>query len=88
MKENDYFLNQLYNPEFSPGDFQSIGLNSGNTTIRNKEDYNLINYMNNHYQDIIYFQIQTIMKDQQPAILLLEMIFLLNQQLEKIRQKL
>ena len=38
-KQNDYFLNQLYNPEFSPGDFQSIGLNSENTSIENKNDY-------------------------------------------------
>ena len=47
-KQNDYFLNQLYNPEFSPGDFQSVGLNSGNTTIRNKDEYKKLDFVQNN----------------------------------------
>ena len=47
-KQNDYFLNQLYNPEFSPGDFQSVGLNSGNTSIQNKEDYKGLDFVQNN----------------------------------------
>ena len=47
-KQNDYFLNQLYNPEFSPGDFQNIGLNSGNTSIENKNDYKELDFVQNN----------------------------------------
>ena len=47
-KQNDYFLNQLYNPEFSPGDFQSVGLNSGNTSIENKEEYKKLDFVQNN----------------------------------------
>jgi hypothetical protein len=35
-KMNDYFLNQMYNIDFSPGDFATVGLNSSNTTIQDK----------------------------------------------------
>lgn len=47
-KQNDYFLNQLYNPEFSPGDFQTIGLNSGNTSIENKDEYKKLDIVQNN----------------------------------------
>lgn len=47
-KQNDYFLNQLYNPEFSPGDFQTIGLNSGNTSIENKDEYKKLELVQNN----------------------------------------
>lgn len=47
-KQNDYFLNQLYNPEFSPGDFQSVGLNSGNTSIENKDEYKKLDFVQNN----------------------------------------
>ena len=47
-KQNDYFLNQLYNPEFSPGDFQTIGLNSGNTSIENKDEYKKLDFVQNN----------------------------------------
>ena len=36
---NDYFLNQMYNIDFSPGDFATVGLNSSNTTIQDKNVY-------------------------------------------------
>ena len=47
-KQNDYFLNQLYNPEFSPGDFQTVGLNSGNTSIENKDEYKKLDFVQNN----------------------------------------
>lgn len=36
---NDYLLNYLENPEFTPSDFSEVGLNSGNTTIQPKSAY-------------------------------------------------
>jgi len=36
---NDYFLNQMYNVDFSPGDFATVGLNSSNTIIQDKDVY-------------------------------------------------
>ena len=38
-KENDYFLNTIENPSYSPGDFQAAGLDASNTTIRPIDQY-------------------------------------------------
>lgn len=48
MKQNDYFLNQMYNPDFSPGDFETVGLKSDNTTIRDKEEYKNLDIVKNN----------------------------------------
>ena len=48
MKQNDYFLNQLYNPEFSPEDFNSVGLNSDNTSIEDKKIYKDLDIVQNN----------------------------------------
>lgn len=45
MKENDYFLNALSNPEFNPLDFKSIGLNTENTSLESKEVYKNLDYI-------------------------------------------
>lgn len=45
MKENDYFLNTLANPEFNPLDFKSIGLNTENTSLESKEVYKNLDYV-------------------------------------------
>lgn len=38
-KQNDYFLNLLNNPTFSPLDFSQVGLSIDNTSIQNKDVY-------------------------------------------------
>ena len=38
-KQNDYFLNLLNNPTFSPQDFSYVGLSVDNTSIQNKDVY-------------------------------------------------
>ena len=38
-KQNDYFLNLLNNPTFSPTDFNQVGLSVDNTSIQNKDVY-------------------------------------------------
>ena len=38
-KQNDYFLNLLNNPTFSPQDFNQVGLSVDNTSIQNKDVY-------------------------------------------------
>ena len=38
-KQNDYFLNLLNNPTFSPLDFSQVGLSVDNTSIQNKDVY-------------------------------------------------
>lgn len=48
MKENDYFLNQVYNLEFTPGDFATVGLNSSNTTIQDKSVYKDLDIIKNN----------------------------------------
>lgn len=36
---NDYFLNYITNPEFTPTDFSQVGLDSNNTSIKSKSVY-------------------------------------------------
>jgi hypothetical protein len=38
----------MYNPDFSPGDFETVGLKSDNTTIRDKEDYKKLDIVKNN----------------------------------------
>ena len=38
-KQNDYFLNLLNNPTFSPLDFSQVGLSVDNTSIQGKDVY-------------------------------------------------
>lgn len=38
-KQNDYFLNLLTNPTFSPSDFNQVGLSTDNTSIQDKSVY-------------------------------------------------
>lgn len=45
MKENDYFLNTLTNPDFNPLDFKSIGLNTENTSLESKEVYKNLDFI-------------------------------------------
>ena len=45
MKENDYFLNALTNPELNPLDFKSIGLNTDNTSLESKETYKNLDFI-------------------------------------------
>ena len=47
-KQNDYFLNQLYNPGFSPGDFVNIGINTSNTSLQDKDVYKNIDAIRNN----------------------------------------
>lgn len=47
-KQNDYFINQLYNPTFMAGDFQNVGLNTTNTTIQDKEVYKKLDVVQNN----------------------------------------
>lgn len=45
MKENDYFLNYIQNPTFSPTDFQYVGLNADNTSIESKDTYKNLQFI-------------------------------------------
>jgi len=45
MKENDYLINTIMNPEFSNVDFANVGLNSGNTSIESKDTYKKLNFI-------------------------------------------
>ena len=47
-KQNDYFLNQLYNPGFSPGDFVNLGINTSNTSLQNKDVYKNLDAVRNN----------------------------------------
>ena len=47
-RQNDYFINQLYNPTFMAGDFQNVGLNTTNTTIQDKEVYKKLDVVQNN----------------------------------------
>jgi hypothetical protein len=48
MKENDYFLNLLANPDFSPRDFANVGLNMENTSFEDKQVYKEIEQIRNN----------------------------------------
>ena len=39
IKENDMFLNVLANQDFSALDFQAVGLNASNTSLRSEDEY-------------------------------------------------
>ena len=45
MRENDYFLNKLTNPDFSEQDFRGIGLTTENTSIEDRETYKSLDYI-------------------------------------------
>lgn len=48
MKENDWIIASLNNPEYSPGDLRTLGLNLDNTQILAKEDYLKSDYIKNN----------------------------------------
>jgi hypothetical protein len=49
MKENDYFLNQVENPTFTAYDFNSVGLNTNNTSIEdNPNKYKQLSAIQNN----------------------------------------
>ena len=48
MKENDYFLNVLENPDFDPRDFKNVGLTMENTSLESKETYKEIEAIRNN----------------------------------------
>lgn len=39
MKENDYLLNMLSNPDFDESDFREVGLTTDNTSLENRDVY-------------------------------------------------
>ena len=45
MRENDYFLNQLTNPDFSENDFRNIGLTTDNTSIEDRDTYKSLDFI-------------------------------------------
>ena len=45
MRENDYFLNMLSNPEFTENDFRVIGLDTNNTSIEDKDVYKSLDFI-------------------------------------------
>lgn len=47
-KENDLFLNQLVNPEFSAFDFKVAGLDTTNTSIQDKSVYKNLDFVKNN----------------------------------------
>ena len=47
-KQNDYFLNQMFNPTFTPGDFQTVGLTSDNTSIEDINTYKKLDEVRNN----------------------------------------
>ena len=49
MKENDYLLNMLSNPNFNESDFRAVGLTAENTSIeKNKELYKNLDFVKNN----------------------------------------
>jgi|MGYP003418286910 hypothetical protein len=48
MKENDWIIANLNNPQYSPGDLRTLGLNLDNTQILSKEDYLKSDYIKNN----------------------------------------
>lgn len=44
-KENDLFLNQLNNLDFTAFDFQRVGLDSSNTSLKSKDKYKKLEYV-------------------------------------------
>lgn len=48
MKENDWIIANLNNPQYSPGDLRTLGLNLDNTQILLKEDYLKSDYIKNN----------------------------------------
>ena len=44
-KENDLFLNQLNNLDFTTFDFQRVGLDSSNTSLKSKDKYKKLEYV-------------------------------------------
>ena len=49
MKENDYLLNMLSNPDFTESDFKEVGLTTDNTSIeKNREIYKNLDFVRNN----------------------------------------
>ena len=48
MKENDYFLNVLENPNFDPRDFRNVGLTMENTSLEDKNTYKELEAIKNN----------------------------------------
>ena len=44
-KQNDYFLNLLSNPTFSPSDFNQVGLSIDNTSLQDKSVYQNLDFI-------------------------------------------
>lgn len=47
MKQNDYFLNVVSNPDFNNADFSVVGLDSSNTSLESKDVYKNLEYVQN-----------------------------------------
>jgi hypothetical protein len=45
MKQNDYFLNVVSNPDFNNADFSVVGLDSSNTSLESKDVYKNLEYV-------------------------------------------
>jgi hypothetical protein len=49
MKENDYLLNMLNNPDFNESDFKAVGLTTENTSIeKNRDVYKNLDFVKNN----------------------------------------
>jgi hypothetical protein len=45
MKENDYFLNMLSNPDFNESDFREVGLTTENTSLEDINTYKNLDFI-------------------------------------------
>jgi hypothetical protein len=45
MKENDYFLNMLSNPDFNESDFREVGLTTENTSLEDISTYKNLDFI-------------------------------------------
>ena len=48
IKENDMILNLMANEDFTVSDFQAVGLNAGNTSLRSEDEYKRSDKIKNH----------------------------------------
>lgn len=45
MRENDYFLNAITNPTFTPSDFRTVGLTADNTSFESADTYAKLDFV-------------------------------------------
>lgn len=50
FKENDWFLNQTANPQFTPSNFRDVGLTNDNTSFASEEEYKKIPQIQQMFQ--------------------------------------